>query len=225
MAPHPEPGLTLQRAGLVWCSAAAAQSRGWGLPSPALRALGLWLLAVLSAQLGSAQASRLLRHSFPLVLACVRSWLRQCLAVDPVGHSSVLSVPWGQEEGVRAGEVARCHLIQMPRPSLSCAAPAAQGVLGTSRGEGKTGPLRHFPLGQGGVGVTNSGVLSSENCRMQRASMHPGLWTPRDHVGELGGWPSGPSGACAMRAEPGPQAIPGAGELSASVEPGERGYW
>jgi len=165
------------------------------------------------------------RHSFPLVLACVRSWLRQCLAVDPVGHSSVRSVPWGQEEGVRAGEVARCHLIQMPLPSLSCAAPAAQGVLGTSRGEGKTGPLRHFPLGQGGVGVTNSGVLSSENCRMQRASMHPGLWTPRDHVGELGGWPSGPSGACAMRAEPGPQAIPGAGELSASVEPGERGYW
>ena len=114
---------------------------------------------------------------------------------------------------------------QMPPPSLSCAAPAAQGVLGTSRGEGKTGPLRHFPRGQGGVGVTNSGVLSSENCRMQRASMHPGLWTPRDHVGELGGWPSGPSGACAMRAEPGPQAIPGAGELSASVEPGERGYW
>lgn len=55
MAPHPEPGLTLQRAGLVWCSVAAAQSRGWGLSSPALRALGLWLSAVLSAQLGSGQ--------------------------------------------------------------------------------------------------------------------------------------------------------------------------
>lgn len=51
MAPHPEPGLALQRAGLVWCSVAAAQSRGWGLSSPALQAHGLWLSAVPSAQL------------------------------------------------------------------------------------------------------------------------------------------------------------------------------
>ena len=42
-----------------------------------------------------------------------------------------------------------------------------------------------------------------------------------DRVGEPGGR-SRPLEACLVRAEPGPQATPGAGELSAPVEPGER---
>ena len=76
-APHPEPGLTPPRAGLAWCSVAAAQSRGGPVqPGPqgprvvALRgavcAAGVWPRPHVS-----------FRHSFPLVLACVRSWLRQ----------------------------------------------------------------------------------------------------------------------------------------------------
>lgn len=75
------------------------------------------------------------RHSFPLVLACVGPGSVSDL-LWTLWVSSVLSVPWGQEVGVRAGGVARCHLIQMPRASLSC---AAQGVPGTSEGKDETG--------------------------------------------------------------------------------------
>lgn len=43
--------------------------------------------------------------------------------------------------------------------------------------------------------------------------MYPGLWSPTcNHVGEAGGW-SRPLVACAVGAESGAQAIPGAGGL------------